>query len=112
MQRFAIQFTVYLESVADLIATNRGGQICNRFSGNLAIVKSLILQGLLHAFDRLIRSHQRNRPEKNQRGHFAFHLDFILTPLLAPYSALSPASSPPLLIPALLPRLDNAGFRP
>jgi hypothetical protein len=43
----------------------------------------------LHAFDRLIRSHKRNRSEKNQRGHFDFHHDFILTPSLCAYSALS-----------------------
>ena len=53
MQRFAIEFTIHLEPVSNLIATNRGGQICIRLSGNLAIIKALILQGLLHAFDTL-----------------------------------------------------------
>src|SRR5438128_184526 len=90
-KRFAIELTVNLESVANLIAANRGGQICICLARNLAIIKTLILERLLHALDHLIRSHNHNRSEENQRGQLVFHFNVILTLLPVAYSAPSGA---------------------
>ena len=93
-ERFIIEIATDLKPVADLVAPNRRRRVRIFFASNFAVIKTLVLQRLLHILDGLIRPCSwRECGHQNHNCDPKFHVDVALTPKSVRYSVPAPVTA-------------------
>src|SRR5438045_4497547 len=93
-ERFIIEIATDLKAVANLVAPNCRRRVRIFFAVNFAVIKTLVLQRLLHILDGLIRPCSwRECGHQNHNCDPKFHIDVALTPKSVRYSVPAPVTA-------------------